>query len=169
MAHPLPSAQKWLTHPLSKVGNCMTHPLVLKHGCLVFPLNNPIKPCSVLDKIFWYIATQNHRNHTFHWKDKCEKPNISCFDGRYESWHKYSAKLGYIEIVRHKAYTKAFMIYFPEMLNRVILKENFFHFKGKHYLQNHGTAIGTLIQQFRFLCQHFHGIYWNNNSKQNRL
>ena len=57
--------------------------------------------------------------------------------------HKYSAKLGYIEIVRHKAYTKAFMIYLPEMLNRVILKENFFHFKGKHYLQNHGTAIGT--------------------------
>ena len=24
-------------------------------------------------------------------------------------------------------------------------------------------------QQFWFLCQHFHGIYWNNNSKQNRL
>ena len=26
---------------------------------------------------------------------------------------------------------------------RLILKENFFHFNGKHYLQNHGTAMGT--------------------------
>ena len=26
---------------------------------------------------------------------------------------------------------------------RLILKENFFHSNGKHYLQNHGTAIGT--------------------------
>ena len=32
--------------------------------------------------------------------------------------------------------------YLPEML-RLILKENFFHFSGKHYLQNHGTAMGT--------------------------
>ena len=24
----------------------------------------------------------------------------------------------------------------------VILKENFFHFNGKHYLQNHGTGMG---------------------------
>ena len=26
---------------------------------------------------------------------------------------------------------------------RLILKENFFHFNGKDYLQNHGTAMGT--------------------------
>ena len=26
---------------------------------------------------------------------------------------------------------------------RLILKENFFHFNGKYYLQNHGTAMGT--------------------------
>ena len=32
--------------------------------------------------------------------------------------------------------------YLPEML-RLILIENFFHFNGKHYLQNHGTAMGT--------------------------
>ena len=54
--------------------------------------------------IHCYNQYQNHRNHTFHWKDKCEKPNISCFDGRYESWHKYTAKRGYIEIVCHKEY-----------------------------------------------------------------
>ena len=51
-----------------------------------------------------YNQYQNHRNHTFHRKDKFEKPNISCFDGRYESWHKYTAKRGYIEIVCHNAY-----------------------------------------------------------------
>ena len=33
--------------------------------------------------------------------------------------------------------------YLPEML-RLILRENFFHFLNwKHYLQNHGTAMGT--------------------------
>ena len=32
------------------------------------------------------------------------KPNISCFDGRYESWDKYASKRGYYEIVCHKAY-----------------------------------------------------------------
>ena len=32
--------------------------------------------------------------------------------------------------------------YLPEIL-RLILKENFFHFNGKHYLQNHGTVMGT--------------------------
>ena len=32
--------------------------------------------------------------------------------------------------------------YLPEMI-RLILNENFFHFSGKHYLQNHGTAVGT--------------------------
>ena len=26
---------------------------------VLFPLNNPIKPCSVLDKICWYTATTN--------------------------------------------------------------------------------------------------------------
>ena len=29
--------------------------------------------------------------------------------------------------------------YLPEML-RIVLKENFFHFNGKYYPQNHGTA-----------------------------
>ena len=32
--------------------------------------------------------------------------------------------------------------YLPEMF-RLILKENVFHFNGKHYLQNYGTAMGT--------------------------
>ena len=42
-----------------------------------------------------------------------------------------------------KAYEKPIGThYLPEML-RLILKENFFHFSGKHYLQTHGTAMGT--------------------------
>ena len=54
---------------------------------------------------------------------------------------------GYIEIICHKAYENFNRQpipthYLPEML-RLILKENFFHFSGKHYLQNHGTAMGT--------------------------
>ena len=40
--------------------------------------------------IHCYNQYQHHRNHTFHWKDECEKPNISCFNGRYESWQIYS-------------------------------------------------------------------------------
>ena len=32
--------------------------------------------------------------------------------------------------------------YLPEIL-RLILKENVFHFNGKHYPENHGTAMGT--------------------------
>ena len=31
---------------------------------------------------------------------------------------------------------------------RPILKENFFHFNGKHYLQTHGTAMGTKTAVF---------------------
>ena len=130
-------------YPYTKVGNYMTHPLVFKHGFLV-----QLKPCSVHDKISWYIATTNIKitDHTSHWKYKCERPNISCFDGRYESWHKYTAKRGGIKII-FKAYENFYRQpipthYLPEMV-RLILKKNFFHFNGKHYLQTHGTAMGT--------------------------
>ena len=47
--------------------------------------------------------TSKSQKSYLHWKEKGEKPNISCFDGRYESWHKYTAK-GYIKIVCRKAY-----------------------------------------------------------------
>ena len=47
--------------------------------------------------------------------------------------------------------------YLPEML-RLILKENFFHFNGKHYLLNHGTAMGTKTAVFIPLPI-FHDIY----------
>ena len=33
----------------------------------------------------------------------------------------------------------------------LILKENFFHFNGKHYLQNHGTAMGTKTAVLSFM------------------
>ena len=56
-----------------------------------------------MTKLFcWYIATTNIKITEI--IPFIEQPNISCFDGRYESWHKYTAKRGYIEIVCHKAY-----------------------------------------------------------------
>ena len=41
---------------------------------------------------------------------------------------------------------------------RLILKENFFHFNGKHYLQNLMELQWAQRQQFWFLCQYFHDI-----------
>ena len=89
-----------------------------------------------------YNQYQNHRNHTFHWKVKCEKPNISCFDGRYESWHNYAAKCMSQRIWKFLQRQPIPTHYLPEIL-RLILKENFFHFNGKHNLQNHETVMGT--------------------------
>ena len=44
--------------------------------------------------------------------------------------------------------------YLPEML-RLIFKENFFHFNGKHYLQNLMELQWAQRQQFWFLCQEY--------------
>ena len=146
-----PSFGTKMTDPPLKQGWKLHDPPPSYNMDVWFLLNSPIKPCSVLEKnllIHCYNQYQNPKNHTFHWKDKCEKPNISCFDGRYESWHKYTAKGGYIEIVCHKAHENFYKdnsflhITRCEML-RIIQKENFFHFNGKHYLQHHGTAMGT--------------------------
>ena len=49
--------------------------------------------------------------------------------------------------------------YLQEMLT-LILKENFFHFTRKHYLQNHRTAMGTKTAVLIPDCQYFHDIYW---------
>ena len=86
--------------------------------------------------IHCYNQYQNHRNHTFYWKD-----------GRYESWHKYTAKRGYWNCVSQSIWKflqrqPISTHYLPEIL-RLILKENFSHFNGKHYLLNHGTVMGT--------------------------
>ena len=132
-----------------------------------FPLNNPIKPkilfCAWQDLlIHCYNQYQNHRNHPFHWKDKCEKPNISYFNGRYESWHKYTAKRGYIEIVCHKVYENFY-------------KDNLFlHITCQKCLDKSSKKISSTSmesttyktmelqwaqrQQFWFLCQYFHDI-----------
>ena len=61
----------------------------------------------------------------------------------------HTAKRGYIEIVCHKAYENFYKdnpflhITCWKCLDKSILKENFFHFNGKDYLQIHGTAMGT--------------------------
>ena len=48
---------------------------------------------------------------------------------------------------------------------RLILKENFFHFNGKHYLQNLMELQWAQRQQFWFLCQCFHDIKTTTLSK----
>ena len=116
---------------------------------------------------------QNHRNHTFHWKDKYEKLNIPCFDGRYESWHKCTSKRGYIEIVCHKAYEKLYkdnpfphitcrecLDYSPKKISSTSIESTTYKTIELQWAQR---------QQFWSLCQYFHDIYWNNNCKQNCL
>ena len=132
-----------------------------------FPLNNPIKPsgsvlyiiCSI-DKqpvsksqksylslkrrmwktehfLFrWTLLTQIYRKTRVYWN--CLSQSIWKFIQRQP-------------IPTH---------YLPEMI-RLILNENFFHFSGKHYLQNHGTAVGTKTAVLIPLPI----FSWNNKSK----
>ena len=148
---PTPPFGTKMTDPPLKQGWKLHDPPPSYNMDVWFPLNSPIKPCSVLEKnllIHCYNQYQNPKNHTFHWKDKCEKPNISCFDGRYESWHKIYRKTRVYWNCLSRTIWKFLQRqlipthYLLEML-RIILKENFFHFNGKHYLQNDGTAMGT--------------------------
>ena len=98
--------------------------------------------------IHCYNQYQNHRNHTFHWKANVIKTEHSLF--RWTLWvltQIYSKTRVYWNCLSQNKWK--FLQrqpipthYLPEML-RLILKESFFHFNGKHYLQNHGTAMGT--------------------------
>ena len=67
---------------------------------------------------------QKYRNHTL----KIPPPGIEIVCKAYENFYKDNPP-----IPTH---------YLREML-RLILKENSFQFNGKHYLQTHGTAMGT--------------------------
>ena len=116
-----------------------------------FPLNNPIKPCSVLDKICWDTATTNIKITESYLSLKRQMWKTEHFLFRWTLsvlTQIYSETKVYTEIVCHKEYENFYKdnpflhIYLPEML-RLILKENLFHFNGMHYLQNRGTAMGT--------------------------
>ena len=140
-----------------------------------FPLNNPIRPCSVLDKISWYTATTNIKSQKSYLSLKRQMWKTEHFLFRWMSWvltQIYSKTRVYWNCLSQSIWK--FLQrqpipthYLPEML-RLILKENFFHFNGKHYLQNHGTAMGTktaVLIPLPIFSWHI----WNNNSKQTCL
>ena len=125
--------------------------------------------------IHCYTQYQNHRNHTFV-KRQMWKTELFLFRRTLWVLTQINSKTTVYWNCLSQSIWKFLQRqpipthYLPAML-RLILKENFFHFNGKHYLQNHGTAINghKLRQQFWFLCKYFHDIYWNNNSRQNCL
>ena len=116
-----------------------------------FPLNNLIKPCSVFDKICWYTAATNIKiteiipfsektnvkNRTFLVSMNVTRVLTQIYSKTRVYWNCLSQSIWKF-LQRQPTPTH----YLPEML-KLILKENFFHFSGKHYLQNHGTAVGT--------------------------
>ena len=143
-----------------------------------FPLNNPIKPCSLFDKICWYTAATNIKITEiipFTEKSNVKKWKTEHFLFRWTLWvltEVYSKTRVYWNCLSqsiwkflHRKPTPTH--YLPEML-RLILKENFFHFNGKDYLQNHGTAMGTKTADLIPLPI-FSSHIWNNNSKQTCL
>ena len=136
-----------------------------------FPPNNPIKPCSVLDKICWYNATTNIKiTELIPFTEKTNVKNRTFLVSMdVMSLDKCTAKRGYIENICHKAY---------EIFN----KDNpFLHITCRKCLDKSSKKISSTSvesttyktmelqwaqrQQFWFLCQCFHDIYWNNDSK----
>ena len=115
-----------------------------------FPLNNPIKPCSVLDKICWYTAATSIKiTEIIPFTEKTNVKNWT-FLVSMDVWvltQIYSKTRVYWNCLSQSIWK--FLErqpipthYLPEMF-RLTLKENFFHINGKHYLQNYGTAMGT--------------------------
>ena len=116
-----------------------------------FPLNNPIKPCSVLDKICWYTATTNIKiteiipftektnvkNRTFLVSRDVMSLDTNICSKTRVYWNCLSQSIWKF-LQRQPIPTH----YLSEIL-RLILQKNFFHFNGKHYPENHGTAMGT--------------------------
>ena len=111
-------------------------------------LNNSIKPCSVHQKKFLDSLLQpisKSQKSYVSLKRQMWKTEYSCFDGRLESRHKPQNEGIKITWKAYKNFYEDNRIpthNLPERL-RLILKENFFQFNGKHYLQTHGTAMGT--------------------------
>ena len=95
------------------------------------------------------------RLYKFYWKDKGEKPNISCFNERHKSFDKYTTKRGYWNGLQSEwkflqSNPPIPTHYLREMLT-LILKWNSFRFNGKVFLQTNGTAHdGHKLRQQQF-------------------
>ena len=137
---------------------------LLIHGCLVNN-NNKTLFC-VWQKLLIHSYNQyhNHRNQTF-----TEKTNVKnqtflvSMDVIWVLTQIYSKTRGYWNCLSQSIwkFLQRQLIpthYLPGM-PRLILKENFYHFNGKHYLQSRMELQWAQRQQFWFLCQYFHDIY----------
>ena len=123
-----------MTHPPLKRGWKLHDPPPSYNMDVWFPLNNPIKPCSVLDKIRWYTATTsikiteiipftektNVKNWTF-----LVSMDVMSLNTNIQQ-NEGILKLSVTSIWKFQQRQPIPTHYLPEML-RLILKENFFH------------------------------------------
>ena len=118
--------------------------------------------------IHCYNQYQNHRNHTFHWKDKCEKPNISCSMDVMSLDTNIQQNEGILKLC-HKVFENFYNPFLHITCRKcwpeINPQRKFLPLQWKALL----TKPWAQRDQFWFLCQYFHDIYWNNNSKQNVL
>ena len=116
-----------------------------------FPLNNPIKPCSVLDKICWYTATTNikiteiipftEKTNVKNWTFLVSMDVMSLVTNIQQNkvyWNCLSQSIW--KFIQRQPIPRQCLL---EMLRLIDPQRKFFHFSGKDYLQNHGTAMGT--------------------------
>ena len=99
---------------------------LLKHRYLV---------SSVFDKISWYLSLKRRVRKTEHFLFPWTLLVLT------QIYHKTRVYWNSQSIWKFLQRQPIPTHYLPEML-RIVLKENFFHFNGKHYLQHHGTAMG---------------------------
>ena len=76
--------------------------------------------------------------HTFHWKEKCKKAEYFLF-----WWTLWVLTQIYPKTRVLKLSLKHMKISTKTTYSYTLLAGKFFHFNGKHYLQTHGTAMGT--------------------------
>ena len=137
-----------------------------------FPLNNPIKPCSVPDKICWYTATTNIKiTEILPFTEKTNVKNrtflVSMDVMSLDTNIQQNKGLLKLSVTKHmKTSTKTTHSY-------TLLAGNAKSSKKIASTSMESTTYKTMElqwaqrQQFWFLCQYFHDIYSNNNSKQN--
>ena len=113
-----------------------------------FPLNNPIRPCSVFDKICWYLSLKRQMRKTEHFLFRWMLWVLTQIYSKTRVYWNCLSQSIWKFLQRQPISTH----YLPEML-RIVLKENFFHFNGKHYTYNTMEMQWVQRQQFWFLCR----------------
>ena len=165
-----------MTDPPLKQGWNLHDPPPSKNKDVWFPLNNPIKPCSLRpDKICWYTATTNINKITeiLPFTEKTNVKNrlflVSMDVMSLDTNIQQNKGILKLSVTKHmKTSTKTTHSY-------TLLAGNAKSSKKIASTSMESTTYKTMElqwarrQQFWFLCQYFHDIYSNNNSKQNCL